>query len=592
MAIQVQFRGGTTAEHSTFTGAAKEVTVDTTKKTLVVHDGSTAGGIPVAKAADTVNLTGAQTVAGVKTFSSDQSVNGLTVGRGAGAVASNTAVGASALAGTGAFNVAVGFQALDANTTGNTLVAVGHNSLGANTTGELNTAVGQGSLQTNTTGNGNTAVGVAALSSNTTAANNTAVGYEAGFSQVTAFHTALLGYQAGYATTVGDITAVGSQALVANTTGNSNTGVGRLALKTNTTGSYNTAVGGGEAGSGYSALNFNTTGSQNVAMGNGALGSNTTASNNTAVGYQAGFSGTTTLDNTFVGYQSGYSVTTGSGRHAFFGKSSGYSNTTGTDNIAIGYFAGFTNQTGNANVYIGSGLFGAQLPAGYNATGSQNTFVGYAAGNAITTGAKNTILGGYNGNQGGLDIRTASNYIVLSDGDGNPRGVFDNSGNLLVGNTANPSSTVAGTLIGLSGPGGRIILANTLTATYQGVVTFINGNGTVGEINTNGSATTYATSSDYRLKNTIAPMTGALAKVALLKPCTYKWNADGSDGEGFIAHELAEVVPQCVTGEKDAVDAEGNPKYQGIDTSFLVATLTAAIQELKAEFDAYKASHP
>ena len=87
-------------------------------------------------------------------------------------------------------------------------------------------------------------------------------------------------------------------------------------------------------------------------------------------------------------------------------------------------------------------------------------------------------------------------------------------------------------------------------------------------------------------------MTGALSKVALLKPCTYKWNADGSDGEGFIAHELAEVCPQAVTGEKDAVDEDGNIKSQGIDTSFLVATLTAAIQELKAEFDAYKASHP
>jgi hypothetical protein len=87
-------------------------------------------------------------------------------------------------------------------------------------------------------------------------------------------------------------------------------------------------------------------------------------------------------------------------------------------------------------------------------------------------------------------------------------------------------------------------------------------------------------------------MTGALAKVALLKPCTYKWNCDGSDGQGFIAHELAEVVPQCVTGAKDAVDVNGKPQYQGIDVSFLVTTLTAAIQELKAEFDAYKASHP
>jgi hypothetical protein len=114
----------------------------------------------------------------------------------------------------------------------------------------------------------------------------------------------------------------------------------------------------------------------------------------------------------------------------------------------------------------------------------------------------------------------------------------------------------------------------------------------VGSISVTASATAYNTSSDYRLKNTIAPMTGALEKVALLKPCTYKWNANGSDGEGFIAHELAEVCPDAVTGAKDAVDAEGNPQYQGIDTSFLVATLTAAIQELKAEFDAYKALHP
>jgi hypothetical protein len=77
-------------------------------------------------------------------------------------------------------------------------------------------------------------------------------------------------------------------------------------------------------------------------------------------------------------------------------------------------------------------------------------------------------------------------------------------------------------------------------------------------------------------------MTGALAKVALLKPCTYKWNIDGSSSQGFIAHELAEIVPDCVSGEKDAVDADGNIKPQGIDTSFLVATLTAAIQEQQA----------
>ena len=107
----------------------------------------------------------------------------------------------------------------------------------------------------------------------------------------------------------------------------------------------------------------------------------------------------------------------------------------------------------------------------------------------------------------------------------------------------------------------------------------------VGSITVNASTTAYNTSSDYRLKENIAPMTGALAKVALLKPVTYKWKLDGSNGEGFIAHELAEVKPDCVSGDKDAIDADGNPVYQGIDTSFLVATLTAALQETKALID-------
>ena len=105
---------------------------------------------------------------------------------------------------------------------------------------------------------------------------------------------------------------------------------------------------------------------------------------------------------------------------------------------------------------------------------------------------------------------------------------------------------------------------------------------TVGTIATSSSATAYNTSSDYRLKENISPMTGALATVAQLKPVTYKWKADGKDGQGFIAHELQVVVPDCVSGEKDAVDADGKIKPQGIDTSFLVATLTAAIQEQQA----------
>ena len=159
---------------------------------------------------------------------------------------------------------------------------------------------------------------------------------------------------------------------------------------------------------------------------------------------------------------------------------------------------------------------------------------------------------------------------------------IDSSGNLLVGTTADPTASVSGVKITNPGTVARSRWSCGTITTTNNMIAFCNGNGDVGTISVNGSATTYATSSDYRLKEAIAPMTGALAKVVALKPCTYKWKVDGSDGQGFIAHELDEVVSGCVTGAKDAVDADGNPQYQGIDTSFLVATLTAAIQEQQA----------
>jgi hypothetical protein len=138
--------------------------------------------------------------------------------------------------------------------------------------------------------------------------------------------------------------------------------------------------------------------------------------------------------------------------------------------------------------------------------------------------------------------------------------------------------------------GGSLVSSSSTGTKY--VFYFQYNNSTVGYIYNTSGGTTYNTTSDYRLKENIAPMTGALAKVAQLKPSTYKWKHDGSDGQGFIAHELQEFFPDAVVGVKDDVDENGKIKPQGIDTSFLVATLTAAIQELKAEFDAYKASHP
>jgi len=248
----------------------------------------------------------------------------------------------------------------------------------------------------------------------------------------------------------------------------------------------------------------------------------------------------------------------------------------------------------SGNVGIGA------TPAGYRLNVNGNYLCSSGVDITPGTGFSSQFVVSGNGYTGGIALDSTGMWIGQNSGArslifacGNngttvtERARIDASGNLLVGCTSYPSATVAGGAISAGG-----LPIRTSTGTFTGAgdhIQFYNGNGSVGYIRTNGTATSYVTSSDYRLKEQVQPMTGALAKVAALKPCTYKWKADGSDGEGFIAHELAEVVPQCVTGEKDAVDADGNPVYQGIDTSFLVATLTAAIQELKAEVDALRA---
>ena len=192
---------------------------------------------------------------------------------------------------------------------------------------------------------------------------------------------------------------------------------------------------------------------------------------------------------------------------------------------------------------------------------------------------------------------------------------LDASGNLLVGTTnTNPAgSGVTGVVIGptgaikqSSGSGASYFAVTGTSGTHIQFYTYNAGAVAAGLISSNGSTTSYTGASDYRLKENIAPMTGALAKVAQLNPVTYKWKLDGSDGQGFIAHELQAIFPDAVVGEKDATreeeyeatpaikDEQGIvvteaimgtrtvPVYQGVDTSFLVAALTAAIQEQQA----------
>jgi hypothetical protein len=442
---------------------------------------------------------------------SDATVNGLTVGRGAGAVASNTAVGASAL---------------NANTTGTGNVAVGQNSLLSNTTANYNNAFGAASLYSNTTGANNVAMGDASLYANTTGANNTSIGA-----------TALR-----FNTTASFNTAVGTQAAYSNTTGSQLTAIGRVALYSNTTGTEHTAVGHG-------ALYANTTGNYNTAFSSGALGANTTGSNNVAIGYSALQANTTGTESTAVGYQAAWSNTTG-----FI--------------TALGYRAGYASN-GNAVVYVG-------YNAGVSATGSSNTFIGSSAGESVTSGAGNTIVGRFNGNQGGLDIRTVSDNIVLSDGGGNPRYYFDAaSGDWFL------NQVTAGyfCLMRYKNQAGAYFSVGTQSGASPNFQIY---NPSGGGVYLGYSASSWTGVSDERLKNITGEISNGLNKVNQLRAVEFTWKRDATNESqvGLIAQDVQKVLPQAI-GE----DGDGN---LGVRYTEVIPLLVAAIKELKAEVDSLK----
>ena len=139
------------------------------------------------------------------------------------------------------------------------------------------------------------------------------------------------------------------------------------------------------------------------------------------------------------------------------------------------------------------------------------------------------------------------------------------------------------------------------TSTEATTVSFVRNSTDVGSIKTSATSTIYATSSDYRLKEDVIPISEAKELVKALKPCNFNWISSGANVNGFLAHELAEVIPEAVHGTKDAMkeevyevspangtqpavsDTRSVPEYQGIDQSKIVPVLTAAIQEMLEE---------
>ena len=163
---------------------------------------------------------------------------------------------------------------------------------------------------------------------------------------------------------------------------------------------------------------------------------------------------------------------------------------------------------------------------------------------------------------------------------------IDSSGNLLVGKTSANIGTVGHQLLSDSGGdyaahtsnGTRALLLNRLTS--DGTIAEFRKDGSiVGSISVTGSATTYNTSSDARLKDVIGEARG-LEVITKLNPVAYNWKADGKADEGLIAQEVKEIVPNAVSGSED--------EHYQMDYSKLVTPLVKAIQEQQEQIESLK----
>ena len=468
---------------------------------------------------------------------------------------------------TGTANTSLGDGALD--------------SLDGSSPGGSNVAIGKDAGTALTTGGNNTAVGALAADALTTGDGNVVMGYAAGGAATTTDHSVLIGYEAGGTGTLTghDNVFIGMRAGKTGTSVNSSIAIGREALSSITTGVDNVCI-GMDAGKALVNGNYNT------AVGTDALVTEDGHGKNVAVGWS-------TLKNLNSGV-------------------------TGLDgeNVAVGYDAGRNTNLGVYNTFVGSQAGQA------NTAGDNNTFIGRGSGSAVTTGDNNTILGRFNGNQARadgatLDIRTSDNNIVLSDGAGNPRCYWDSAGTM-----RNINDQSAGFNAYFKNDHSSAYVLGVETGSSSLVFFYGSGGAGVGTITTNGSTTSYNTSSDYRLKENVVDITGATERLKQLQPRRFNFigNTDLGTVDGFLAHEAQTVVPEAVTGTKDqtesigdVTDGDGNtietgvlepdtlkeghtwaetgtrPVYQGIDHGKLVPLLVATIKELEARIAALEA---
>jgi hypothetical protein len=688
MATQVQTRRGTTTEHNSFTGANGELTVDTTKKTVVVHDGSTAGGAPLLRQ-DMSNVPSGTVTS---TMIADGTIVNADINASAGIV--DTKLATIATAGKVSNSATT---ATSANTNSTIVARDGSGNFSAGTI----TAALTGAASANVLKAGDTMTGALSVPLGSATApsiypgtdTNTGI-YSPGADQlaISTNGTGRLFVDASGRVGLGtsspsytlDLTSgndARARQWVANTSfigdNGDNTGFqirplgsatnglrisnyannaeymrldssGRLGLGTSSPDALLTVNGVGAFGAGTAALP-SIARSSDLDTGAWFPAANTFAASTAGVERlridstgRVGIGTTSPSQLLHIADASGFATfntavismnrTSGTANYIHTGQSGATLSLSASDAITFGTSTTGTPAPERARIdssgrllvgtstasltYAGAALTGAQIEGAGNsaqrslalvhnasANWSPNLFFGRSRGTtkgATTLVGADDTLGGIN--WGGAD--GTANFVpaasISAQVDGTP-GANDMPGRLVFATTADGASSPTERM--RIGNDGDIFFATTSLAPAIGCTmrsiatgtfwingtsdvanwaqwTFKNGNGTVGSITTSGSATAYNTSSDYRLKENITLLDGAIDRLNQLPVHRFNFIADPDTVvDGFIAHEAAAVVPECVTGTKDEEDEDGNPVYQGIDQSKLVPLLTAALQE-------------
>ena len=313
-----------------------------------------------------------------------------------------------------------------------------------------------------------------------------------------------------------------------------------------------------------------------------------------------GGTGLTTLTAGYIPYGNGTGAFSSSANMTFDGSTlttlnSAYTGTltggTGIVNLGSGQF--YKDAYGNVGIGTTSpgtlGTFEVQATGGdftglairNNATGNVYYGGSYTDISMASQGAsfKITQVGGSGYLYGGaasVNFNQISNAPITFLTNATERMRIDSNGSLMVGTTATNGKITL--YWNSSTQQGITLQASTTTFTGNPIV-FYNSSGSVsGFISQTATTISYNTSSDYRLKSDVTPIQNALATVEALNPVSFTW-IDGRPDDGFLAHELQAIIPNCVKGEKDAVNEDGTPKYQQMDNSGVIPFLVKAIQE-------------